>query len=177
MLKLLSHLVCLFIELLDLNLTGSNITLKFLNLIVEHELKLLKLLRFLLQIVYSLILVPNRGLSLLYLALLRVDLLDQGVSLLLQIGEFLLLLMYILLCLLLLGLGLLVVVGHECQLGLALHAGVDDLRELFLVLLLDAVDIFPGVVFDLLALFLVLGHEFLAGFAQRGGLSLLLLEL
>ena len=94
-----------------------------------------------------------------------------------QIGQFLLLLMYVLLCLLLLGLGLLVVVGHECQLGLALHAGVDDLRELFLVLLLDAVDILPGVVFDLLALFFVLGHEFLAGFAQRGGLSLLLLEL
>jgi hypothetical protein len=70
MLKLLSHLVCLFIELLDLNFTGSNVTLKLFNLIVEHELELLELLSFLLQIVYSLILIPNRSLSLLYLTLL-----------------------------------------------------------------------------------------------------------
>lgn len=70
MLKLLPHLVCLFIELLDLNFTGSNVTLKLLNLIVEHELELLELLSFLLQIVYSLILIPNRSLSLLYLTLL-----------------------------------------------------------------------------------------------------------
>ena len=77
MLELLPHLVCLLIELLYLNFTGSNVTLKFLNLVVEHELKLLELLCFLLQIVYSLILIPDCSLSLLYLSLLRVNLLNE----------------------------------------------------------------------------------------------------
>ena len=175
MLKLLSHLVCLFIELLDLNFTGSNVTLKFLNLVIEHELELLKLLCFLLQIVDSLILVTDGSFSLLDLTLLRVDLLAKRVSLLNKISEFLLLLMNIFLRLLLLRLCLLVVVCHQCQLSFALHSCVNDLRQLFLVLLLDAINIFPSLIFNVLPLLLMLGHQLLAGLSQSSSLALLLL--
>jgi len=96
---------------------------------------------------------------------------------LLEIREFLLLLMNVLLRLLLLGLCLLVVVGHESKLGLAMHSRVNDLRQVLLVLLLDRVDLLPRIVLDVLPLLLVLGHQLLAGFSQRGCLALLLLEL
>jgi hypothetical protein len=175
MLKLLSHLVCLFIELLDLNFTGSNVTLKFLNLVIEHELELLKLLCFLLQIVDSLILVTDGSFSLLDLTLLRVDLLAKRVSLLNKISELLLLLMNIFLSLLLLRLCLLVVVCHQCQLSFALHSSVDDLRQLFLILLLNAINIFPSLIFNVLPLLLMLCHQLLAGLSQSSSLALLLL--
>jgi hypothetical protein len=67
----------LLIQLLDLDFTGSNVTLELLYLIIKHELELLKFLCLLLQIIYSLILVTNRGLTLLYLSLLRVNLLAE----------------------------------------------------------------------------------------------------
>lgn len=79
--------------------------------------------------------------------------------------------------LLLLGLCLLVFVGHESEFGLAMHARFNDLRQILLVLLLDRVDLLPRVVLDVLPLLLVLGHQLLAGFTQRGCLALLLLEL
>jgi len=76
-LQFLSHFVGLLIQLLDLDFTGSNVTLELLYLIIKHELELLKFLCLLLQIIYSLILVTNRGLTLLYLSLLRVNLLAE----------------------------------------------------------------------------------------------------
>ena len=94
-----------------------------------------------------------------------------------QIGQLLLLLVYVLLRLLLLRLGLLVVVRHQGQLGLALHARVDDLRQLLLVLLLDAVDVLPRLVLYVLTLFLVLSHQLLTSLPQSGSLALLPLEL
>lgn len=85
--------------------------------------------------------------------------------------------MDVLLGLLLLRLGLLVVVGHQGELSLALHAGVNNLSELLLVLLLDTVNVFPGLVFNVLSLLLVLGHKLLASLSKCGGLALLLLKL
>ena len=162
---------------MDLNLTGSNVTFEFLNLVVKHELELFKLLSLLLQVVDSLILVLYGVLALLDFTSLRAYLLAERISLLDQICQLLLLLVYILLRLLLLRLSLLVVVGHQRQLGLALHARVDDLGKLLLVLLLDAVDILPRLVLNVLPLFLVLGHQLLASFPQSGSLAFLLLEL
>lgn len=76
-LKLLSHLVGLLIKLLDFNLTGSNVTLELLDLVIEDELELLKLLCLLLQVIDALVLVADGGLTLLNLSLLRVDLLAE----------------------------------------------------------------------------------------------------
>jgi hypothetical protein len=70
MLKLLSHLVSLLIEFLDFNFTGSNITLKFLDFVIEDELEFFKLLSLLFQIINSLILVADGSLSFLDLTLL-----------------------------------------------------------------------------------------------------------
>jgi hypothetical protein len=70
MLKLLSHLVSLLVEFLDFNFTGSNITLKFLDFVIEDELEFFKLLSLLFQIINSLILVADGSLSFLDLTLL-----------------------------------------------------------------------------------------------------------
>jgi len=70
MLKFLSHLVSLLVEFLDFNFTGSNITLKFLDFVIEDELEFFKLLSLLFQIINSLILVADGSLSFLDLTLL-----------------------------------------------------------------------------------------------------------
>jgi hypothetical protein len=70
MLKLLSHLVSLLVEFLDFNFTGSNITLKFRDFVIEDELEFFKLLSLLFQIINSLILVADGSLSFLDLTLL-----------------------------------------------------------------------------------------------------------
>ncbi len=70
MLELLPHLIGLLIELLDLDLTGSDISLKLLDLVIEHELEFFKLLSLLFQIINSLILVADGSLSFLDLTFL-----------------------------------------------------------------------------------------------------------
>jgi hypothetical protein len=82
MLELLTHFVSLLIELLDFNFTGSNITLKLLNFVIQDELEFFELLCLLFEIINSLILIPDSCLTLLDLTFLRVDLLSERISLL-----------------------------------------------------------------------------------------------
>jgi len=70
MLELLTHLISLLIQFLNLDLTGSNITLEFLNLVVEDELELFKLLGLLFEIVDSLVFIADGSLTLLDLTFL-----------------------------------------------------------------------------------------------------------
>lgn len=70
MLELLTHLVSLLVKLLDFNFTGSNVTLKLLNLVIQDELELFELLGLLFEIVNSLILITDCCLTLLDLTLL-----------------------------------------------------------------------------------------------------------
>jgi len=69
-LELLTHLVGLLIQLLDLDLAGSNVTLELLDLVVKHELELLQLLCFLLQVINSLVLITDCCFTLLNFTLL-----------------------------------------------------------------------------------------------------------
>jgi hypothetical protein len=69
-LELLTHFVGLLVQLLDLNFSGSNIALKFLDLVIEDELELFELLSLFLEVVNSLVLVTDGGLTLLNFALL-----------------------------------------------------------------------------------------------------------
>lgn len=101
-LELLSHLVCLLIQFLDLDLPGPNVSLQFLYLVVKNELELFEFLSLLLEVIDALVLILDSGLTLLDLTLLRVDLLSKRVGLLNQIIELLLLLVDILLSLVLL---------------------------------------------------------------------------
>ncbi len=50
MLKLRSHLVRLLIQILYLDLSGSDISLKLFDFVVKHEFKLFKLLGLLLEV-------------------------------------------------------------------------------------------------------------------------------
>ena len=77
MLEFLSHLISLLIKFLDFKFSGSNISLKLLNLVIKHELKLFKFLYLLFQIVNSLVLILNGSFSLLKFSFLRLDLLSQ----------------------------------------------------------------------------------------------------
>ena len=73
--ELLSHLVSLLIELLDVKFSWSNISLQLLNLVIEHKLELFKLLGFLLEVNNSVILVLDGSISFLELTNLTLDLL------------------------------------------------------------------------------------------------------
>jgi len=176
-LELLTHFVGLLVQLLDLNFSGSNIALKFLDLVVEDELELFEFLSLLLEVVNSLVLVTDGGLTLLNFALLRVDLLTQRVSLLDKVIKLLLLLMNVLLGLLFLVLCFLVVIGHESELSLAFHTSIDDLGKLLLVLLLDTINVLPSLVLNAFTLILVLCGKNLAVLSQSCSFSLLLLKL
>ena len=44
------HFVCLLVQFLDLNFLGANVSLQFFDLVIENELKLLKLLDLLLEL-------------------------------------------------------------------------------------------------------------------------------
>ena len=70
MLEFLTHLVSLLIQLLDLDFTGSNITLELLDLVVKDELELLQLLCFLLQVINSLVFITDCCFTLLDFTLL-----------------------------------------------------------------------------------------------------------
>lgn len=99
-LELLSHLVGLFVQFLDLKLTWSDVSFELLNLVVKHELELLQLLSFLSKVVDSLVLVIDRCCSLLQLTFLRFNCLLQVISQLVELVKLsLFLLDFPLLCL------------------------------------------------------------------------------
>ena len=50
MLLLRSHLVSLLVQFLDLDFSGSNVSLQLFDLVVQHEFELFKLLDFLLEV-------------------------------------------------------------------------------------------------------------------------------
>jgi hypothetical protein len=55
MLKLRSHLVRLLIQILYLDLSRSDVSLKLFDFVVKYELKLLKLLCLLLELEYAVV--------------------------------------------------------------------------------------------------------------------------
>jgi len=73
----------------DLLLSGADVSLQLLDLVVKHELELLKLLRFLLQLIYSHHFISDRLLSLLDLLWLRDLLLKVLLVLLLYLLDIL----------------------------------------------------------------------------------------
>jgi hypothetical protein len=85
-LQLLTHLVCLLIQGLNLELSWTDISLQLLDLIIEHKLELLQLLGLLLEIDDTLVLVFDGLVSLLQLVLLTLDLLLQLTDDLQQLG-------------------------------------------------------------------------------------------
>jgi len=146
--ELLSHLVGLLIELLDVELPWPNISLQLLDLVVEHELELLKLLGLLLEVNDSVILVLDGSISFLELTNLTLDLLLEISCILVQVRDLLILHINLLLFAFPFGLGLSEVVVDESQLAFGLHTLIDDFGELFLVLILQDVDLVPGVFLD-----------------------------
>ena len=102
---------------------------------------------------------------------------SKRISLLNKVIELLLLLVNVFLCLFLLCLSFLVIIGHQRELGLALHTSINDLCELFLILLLYSINVFPSLVLNRLSFILVGIHESLDLFSELSGFPLLLLEL
>lgn len=80
-LHLLAHLCCLFLQRARGLCIRLDVFLQFLYLVVKHKLKLLQLLRFLLQIVDSFVFVSNCSFPLAQLQLLTRDVLLQVVEL------------------------------------------------------------------------------------------------
>eukprot|EP00356_Strombidium_inclinatum_P008187 CAMPEP_0170487790 /NCGR_PEP_ID=MMETSP0208-20121228/6521_1 /TAXON_ID=197538 /ORGANISM="Strombidium inclinatum, Strain S3" /LENGTH=383 /DNA_ID=CAMNT_0010762185 /DNA_START=120 /DNA_END=1273 /DNA_ORIENTATION=+ len=133
-LELLSHLVCLLIEVGDFLLSGANVSLELFNFIIEHELELFKFLSLLLQVDNSLVLILYSSISLLELADLTLDLLFEVVGALEELVQLVVLVFDELLVVVSLGLLLLKVVMDQCQVTLGLHTHIDDLGQFFFVL-------------------------------------------
>jgi len=77
MLQLLSHLVGLLVQLLDLKFSWPDISFELLDFVIEHELELLQLLSLLLEVNDPPIFVFNRSASLFELTFLAFNLLFQ----------------------------------------------------------------------------------------------------
>lgn len=154
-LHLLLELIRLLLQQLDASLTRTNFTLQLLDLVVEHELELLELLSLLAKLVDLLVLVLNGAVTLTQLNLLRLDLLLQVVRVSDQLVQVVLLRVDIVLLADAVLLALSVLVVTQRQLSLGLHTLIDDLTELLLVLILEHVNLVPGLVLDSLTLSLV----------------------
>jgi hypothetical protein len=73
--QFLSHLVCLLIQLLDIKLSWTNVSLQFFDFVIQYELELFKLLCLLFQVNDSMILILNGGISLFELTYLTLNVL------------------------------------------------------------------------------------------------------
>lgn len=149
MLELLTHFVGLLVQLLDLNFSGSNIALKFLDLVVEDELELLQLLSLLLQLVYLLLPVT-------YQLVFRRDLRSLFSDLLLQRLQYLglgadlnTLLLFVSFEFFDVTFEIRVLVLGELQLSLRLEGHFIDLGLVVGILLVDFVDLVLGISTDL----------------------------
>ena len=148
MLGLVVHLRLLLLQALDHLHSWSDSRLKLLDLVVEHELELLQLLGLLAILVNLLLLVSDGALSLVQL---RLHLLDVGLltisggDLLVQLGV---LLLDLLLKVDLVLLSQFEVVLDEGKLTLLLHTTVNFDGQELLILLLDVLNLLPGLVLD-----------------------------
>lgn len=88
------HLVCLFIEFLNLNLSWPNISFQFFNFIVKNKFEFFKLLGFLFQFIYSMIFILYCILALLDFLLLGINLQFSHCYLLYYLTHLCLLLVY-----------------------------------------------------------------------------------
>ena len=171
MLQLLPHDVGLLLKLLDLDLSWADVSLQFLDFIIQDELELFELLSFLFKVQNSLIFVLDGGFSLLELRELRGNLLLQVVGGLVELIELLgLLLNLFLLVISFLLLGLEIVV-NEGQVALSLHTSIDFLGEELLIFVLEIVDLDPSVVFNSFSLGLMSLHHLLDLFLKSIGLG------
>jgi len=174
---LLLHFVGLLFQLLNCLPAWANISFELLDLVIQDKFELLQLLRLLFQVVDALVFVVDGVVSFVEFVDLRFDLGFQfGVGLH-EFGQLGLLVFDVareLLFLVLLGFEAALDVGEQ---GLAGHALVDDEDEFFLVAVFDDVDLGPGLVLDLLALFLVDAQHVLDLDAQGLALVVLLLLL
>ena len=158
-LELLAHLVCLLVEFLNLDLSGTNISLQFLDLVVEYELELFKLLGLLLEIDDSLIFVLNGGISLRDFTLLTLNLLLEIVCVFEELIEFLCKLFDTFLLAVSLILLIFEVIVDKREITLGLHTLIDDLGKFLFVLVFKDIDFVPSVTLDLFSLLFVLLHH------------------
>jgi hypothetical protein len=146
MLELRSHLVRLLIQILYLDLSRSDVSLKLFDFVVKHELELLKLLRLLLEFEYPVVFLLDGLLALQDLLLLRLDLSSYGGYLVYLVSEISLRLVNLLNYIVTLEPRVLEPLLANGQVGLVLHASLDDSCELLLVLLSELVEDLPGPV-------------------------------
>lgn len=154
-LQLLSHLVGLLVQLLDLKFSWSNISFELLDFVIEHKLELLQLLSLLLEVNDPPVLVFNRSASLFELTFLAFNLLFQIAGCfgeLFKVSRFLLDLslsglFIVLLCSVL-------IIDHG-QVAFGLHTGIDMFGQLFLVLIFQDIDRIPGIIFNSFSHFLM----------------------
>lgn len=167
---LLLHLIGLLLQFIDCVAPRSNVPLQFLDLVIKHELELLKLLSFFLQIMDSLVFITDCGLPLWQLQSLT---LNVGLKLVKSGNEF------VELGLLVLDIGsepflltllCFVLLGDRCEITFMFYTSFDNFDQFFFVLVFDHVDFLPGFVLNLFPRFFI-------NFQQMVDLSLQLFTL
>ena len=155
MLDLDLHLVDLLVQAGNVILTRQDISLQFLDLVIEHELELFKLLCLLLQLDDACIFILNGGTSRLKLCFLRLNLALQLVDRDVEGARLARLLSDLLRQSLTIEGRRSKLAGLLLQLALLVHTIFDELVKLFPVVILDLVDLVPSIFFDFFTLVLV----------------------
>lgn len=163
---LLVHAVSILVKVPYFLITWANGVLELFDLVIKHELEFLELLGLFSQGVDVVLLLLDALITLLKFLLLLKDLRLQVLALSNQLLQGLVSLCDLALqfkfgvsCRLKLTL-------HFSQLGLRLHASIDDFAEVFLVFLFDDVDLVPSFIFDLLSFLLVFFDHLLEFFLE-----------
>ena len=146
MLELRSHLIRLLIQILYLDLSRSDVSLKLFDFVVKHELELLKLLRLLLELKYAVVFLLYCLLALQDFLLLRLYLSSYGGYLVYLVSKISLRLVNLLDYIVTLEPRVLEPLLADGQVSLVLHASLNDSCELLLVLLSELVEDLPGPV-------------------------------
>ena len=148
-LKVLVHFIGLLLQTSDLHLPGRDVPLELLDLVVQHELELLQLLRLLLQLIYLLLSITDELVLGRYLTGLVLDVLLERVEDLVLVSDLDALLLLVSLEFLDIALQVLVLVLGQLQLCLRLETHVLHLRLVLHVLLVDLLDLELGICIDL----------------------------
>ena len=169
--------VGLELELASFDLLGSDLLLQLLDTVIEHELELLKLLSLSLELVDLSLAITDLGILLSYLLLQRLHVVIEAFQCILLLLHCIVLIIDIPLETLHIGLDIVHLVLDQLQLGFRLKCHIMHLSLVFFVFVMDLLELFVAVLFDLIDGHLVPSDQLFIIFLLFVDLRLLVLHL
>lgn len=146
--KFLLHLVSFLFKYSNLSFSGTNVSLEFLDLVVEHEFELLKLLRLPTKFMNLAVFVLDGVITLFHLNTLTCDSLLQSIGLLVELLQLTIFPDNIVVLELFFLILLLEHIKCKSEVSLGFHTIIDDFTQLFFVLVPQLVNAIPSIILD-----------------------------